>query len=91
LAHVVKCTTDARNRNREPAPGVRSRPVHLTAPCSAAKPALACQRPRPRALDVLAVYHEVESPRKPPFQRAMAGFVSCSTLLGRPVQQSLPI
>ena len=34
--------------------------------------------PRPRALDVLAVYHEVGSARKPSAQRAGAGFVGFS-------------
>ena len=40
------------------------------------------RRPRPRALDVLAVYHEVEGPRKPPVRGSMAGLVSCSQLFG---------
>jgi len=39
---------------------------------------LGVQPPRPRALDVLAVYHEVEGPRKPTVRSPMADLVSCN-------------
>lgn len=55
--------------------------VRLTAPGSAARPALGDQPPRPRAVDD-DLYHKVGGPRMPPVCSLMAGFVCCSQLGG---------
>jgi hypothetical protein len=86
-AHVLRfhtATAPSRKRPRSMSSPSNNQPPSyggLPASGSAAKPALGVQLPRPRALAVLAVYHEVEGPRRVRLHSPMAGFVCCSPLL----------